>query len=113
MKIDKFSLYLANLNPRFGTEPGKTRPVVIIQSDLINEQHASTIVCPITTNVVKSANILRVHLSKKTSGLKKDSDILVDQIRAIDNNRLVKKIGKLNSRERDRLLSNLQILIFE
>jgi len=41
------------------------------------------------------------------------SDILVDQIRAIDNNLLQKKIGKLNLREKDKLISNLQILIFE
>ena len=42
MTIKKFHLYLADLNPRMGTEPGKTRPVVVIQTDLLNPTHPST-----------------------------------------------------------------------
>jgi mRNA interferase MazF len=72
MKIRKFNIYLADLSPRFGTEPGKTRPVVVLQTNLLNDGlHPSTIVCPITTNVIHEADILRVHLSPKAIGLKK------------------------------------------
>ena len=46
MKHKQYEIWLADLNPRMGTEPGKTRPVVIIQTDLLNDVHPSTIVCP-------------------------------------------------------------------
>ncbi|GBL34408.1 hypothetical protein EMGBS15_00030 [Filimonas sp.] len=83
--------------------------MVIIQTDLLNDLHLSTIVCPITTNVQPEAELLRVHL-KKTQ-LDKLSDILVDQIRAIDNKRLVKKIAKLNQEQVDALKRNIAILL--
>ena len=111
MKIEKFSVYLADLNPRMGTEPGKTRPVVVLQTDLLNNTHPSTIICPITTNILEGINLLRVHVSKKESGLDKDSDILVDQIRAIDNRRFKKHIGKLSAPHQEKLLENLRLLI--
>jgi mRNA interferase MazF len=77
MKYKQFDIWLADLNPTVGTEPGKTRPVVIIQTDLLNETHLSTIVCPITTNINPESEILRIHLTK--SQLQKLSDVLVDQ----------------------------------
>ena len=55
---------------------------------------APTIICPITTNVITSINLLRVHL--KQGQIDKLSDVLVDQLRAIDNKRLIKKLGVLN-----------------
>lgn len=113
MKIEKFNIYLADLNPRMGTEPGKTRPVVVIQTDLLNSIHPSTITCPITTKVVKDAEILRVHVSGREAGLSAESDILVDQIRAIDNRRFKKHLGKLSRQEQDKLLDNLRILLIE
>lgn len=113
MKIEKFHIYLADLNPRMGTEPGKIRPVVVIQTNLLNNTHPSTIVCPLTTKVAKEAEVLRVHIPKRESGFDHDSDILVDQVRAIDNKRFKKHIGKLNVQSQSRLLENLQILILE
>jgi mRNA interferase MazF len=113
MSPKKFEIWIANLNPAHGTEPGEIRPVVVMQTNLLNPVHSSVIICPITTKVTAKATLLRVHLSKKSSGLSKDSDILVDQIRAIDNQRLTKKVGKLNPSQREKLLRNLQILILE
>jgi mRNA interferase MazF len=113
MKIRKYHLYLADLNPRIGTEPGKTRPVVVLQTDLLNEAHCSTIVCPVTTNVVMEASILRVHLGENEAGLKKKSDILVDRIRAIDNRRFIKEIGVLSPQLREQLVRNVKIVLFE
>lgn len=93
---NQYEIWLADLNPQIGTETGKTRPVLIIQTDLLNKiPHPSTIICPLTTNIQINAKILRVHLSKGVANLKEDSAIMIDQIRAIDNKRLIKKIGVL------------------
>ena len=95
-RIKQYDVWLADLNPRFGTERGKLRPVVIIQTDLLSETgHPSTIICPITSNIIPDASILRVHLSEKEAGTTKPSDILVDQLRAIDNKRFIEKTGTL------------------
>lgn len=88
-------LYLANLNPRFGTEPGKIRPVVVVQTDSLNRYHPSTIVCPLTTKVAGFENPLRVAIPKGVSGLSRPSDILVDQVKSIDNRRLRRKLAAL------------------
>lgn len=88
-------LYVADLNPRFGTEPGKVRPVVVVQTDALNRFHPSTIVCPLTTKTAGFENPLRIHLPKGLTGLSRASDILVDQIKAIDNRRLRKELGAL------------------
>lgn len=88
-------LYLADLNPRFGTEPGKIRPVVVIQTNSLNRYHPSTIVCPLTTKVAGFENPLRVAIPKGVSGLSRSSDILVDQVKAIDNRRLRRELAVL------------------
>lgn len=111
MKIKQFEIWIADLNPRMGTEAGKIRPVVIIQTNLLNTQHPSTIVCPITTNVQPESEILRVHLKKSKFGLKEDCDIMIDQIRAIDNARLKQKIGELNSDTCELIRENLKIVL--
>jgi mRNA interferase MazF len=113
MKIEKFHIYLADLNPRFGTEPGKIRPVIVIQTDMLNDIHPSTIVLPITTQVIEEASILRVHLKKNETKLREDSDILIDQIRAIDNRRFIKHVGSIPESLQQRISENLRIIIFE
>ncbi len=109
MKIKQFDIWLANLNPSRGTEPGKTRPVVVVQTDLLNDTHLSTLICPITTNVQPEIELLRVHLKK--GQLDKLSDILVDQVRAIDNTRFIEKIGKLTKDQKIKLRNNLRIVL--
>jgi len=109
MNIKQFDIWLANLNPSVGTEPGKKRPVVIVQTDLLNETHLSTLICPITTNVKAEIELLRIHLKK--GQLDKLSDVLVDQVRAIDNKRLVKKLGHLNKEQIQKLKMNLRIVM--
>lgn len=113
MRIQKFHVYLADLNPRMGTEPGKVRPVVVVQTDLLNGTHPSTVVCPLTTKVTKEAQVLRVHLPKGSSGLREDSDILVDQIRSIDNRRFKKHLGQLTDHQKERLLESLRTIVLE
>ena len=88
-------IYVADLNPRFGTEPGKVRPVVVVQTDALNRSHPSTIICPLTTKIAGFENPLRVALPMGVSGLKRPSDVLVDQIKSIDNRRLRSKLGAI------------------
>lgn len=111
MKIKQFEIWIADLNPRVGTETGKIRPVIVVQTDLLNKEHPSTIICPITTNVEPDSEILRVHLKKSKFGLKEECDIMIDQVRAIDNKRLVKKIGEVDSNVREKIRENLKILL--
>ena len=83
-------IWLADLNPGKGTEPGKIRPVLIIQCQaLLDTAHPSTLIIPLTTNLIDDADPLRCRIPAAEK-LKKDSDLLVDQLRAIDNKRLVK-----------------------
>jgi mRNA interferase MazF len=92
--IKRGEVWLANLNPRRGTEAGKTRPVLIVQAQaLIDAGHPSTLVAPLTTNVVDDAEPLRIRVRAQSS-LRRNSDVLIDQIRAIDNRRLV--VGPLS-----------------
>jgi len=82
-------VYLANLNPGKGTEPGKTRPVLIVQDQaLIDVKHPSTLIIPLTTQLIDNAEPLRVRIAAKEK-LNKTSDLLIDQLRAIDNRRLI------------------------
>ena len=111
MKIKQFEIWIADLNPRMGTETGKIRPVIIVQTDLLNKEHPSTVICPITTNVKTDAEILRIHLKKSKSGLKEDCDIMIDQVRAIDNKRLVKKVGEVDSDTAGKVKENLKIVL--
>lgn len=111
MKIKQFEIWIADLNPRIGTEAGKIRPVIVVQTELLNSEHPSTIVCPITTNVKPDSEILRVHLKKSKFGLKEDCDIMIDQVRAIDNKRLVKKVGEVNSDIAAKVRENLKIVL--
>jgi len=109
MKIKQYDIWLADLNPSRGTEPGKTRPVVIVQTNLLNDTHLSSIICPITSNVKPEIELLRVHLLKNQ--LNKLSDILVDQIRAIDNSRLIQKVGSLSQKQILTVKQNITIVL--
>ncbi len=81
---------MANLESRHGTEPGKSRPVLVVQSQaLLDADHPSTLVVPLTTKVVEGAEPLRIRVPA-SAGIDRESDLLVDQLRAIDNRRLYK-----------------------
>jgi mRNA interferase MazF len=112
MEIKQFDIWIADLNPRIGTETGKTRPVIVVQTNLLNHiPHPSSIVCPITSNIVSKSDLLRVHLKKGMANLHQDCDILIDQVRAIDNRRLVKKVGMMPVSLVDKIKENLRIVL--
>lgn len=112
MTYNRFDVWLANLNPQRGTEVGKTRPVVVVQSDILNAAgHPSTMICPLTTNVQPEATILRVHLNDGDAGLNGAGDVLVDQVTAIDNKRFRRQLGTLPEDAANKLADALRILL--
>jgi len=111
MTYNQYDIWLADLNPQIGTEAGKIRPVLVIQTNLLNRiPHLSTLICPLTTNLTNGARILRVFVKKGTANLDYDCDIMIDQIRAIDNKRLIKKIGSLPSSVAEQVKENILII---
>ena len=88
-------LYLADLDPRFGSEPGKLRPVLVVQSDLLNQTgHPSTWVLPCTTRL-SGDNLLRVPLPARIAGNREQCEIMIDQSRSIDNRRFKRPLRAL------------------
>jgi mRNA interferase MazF len=85
--IKRGHVLVANFNPSKGTEAGKVRPCLVIQTDLLNDVgHPSTTVLPLTTRILDDAEPLRYRVSARDA-LKQDSDLMLDQMRTIDNRR--------------------------
>ena len=109
-KIKHGEIWIANLNPTRGTEPGKLRPVLIVQNQaLLDIEHPSTLIIPLSTKLIDAAEPLRIRI-KSQGKLKKDSNLLIDQIRAIDNKRLIE--GPL-FRCNERFMEKIYEAIFE
>jgi mRNA interferase MazF len=103
-------LFLADLEPHFGTEPGKQRPVLVVQSDLLNEvDHPSTWVLPCTTRLT-GENLLRVSVPAGMAGNSEDCEVMVDQSRSIDNRRLKKSLGRMPDRVLAEVKRKLRLL---
>lgn len=98
--FNRGEIYLAKLYPSKGHEPGKTRPVLILQTNMLNHiRHTTVIIVPLTTQLIDSTYPLRLRISKREN-LEVTSELLCDQIRAIDINRLVPdKIASLSGKE--------------
>jgi mRNA interferase MazF len=95
LRIDHGALLVADLNPRRGTEAGKLRPVVVLQTDLLNRTgHPSTWVVPCTTRLT-GESLLRVCLPTGAAGNDRECEVMIDQSRAIDNRRLRRRMGQL------------------
>ena len=95
MRIRRGSLYLADLSPHRGGEAGKVRPVLVVQSDLLNDVgHPSTWVLPCTTRLT-GENLLRVPLPRGIAGNRRNCEVMIDQSRAIDNRRFVRALKPL------------------
>jgi len=105
-------VYLANLNPRKGKEVGKLRPVLIFQTDMLNEiSHPTIIILPLSTKLVKNAFPLRYRIDQRDK-LEKDSDVLCDQIRAIDISRIVSEpLTVLNEKELLQIKHQVEIIL--
>ena len=86
-------IYMLDFGIPFGSEPGRRRPVVIIQADKENLNNLNTkVVVPLTSNTINADLRGNVFLPK---GLSKDSVALIHQIVVVDKFRLEEKITKL------------------
>jgi len=97
MRIKKGEVFLINFEPAFGSEQGRVRPAVVIQNDILNKYSPLTIVAPITSKVYKKEYSTNVFLKKESSGLDRDSTILLNQMRAVDKRRILKKLAFLDN----------------
>lgn len=83
-----------DFNPRVRTKPGRLRPALVLQSNLVNEAgDPSTIVIPTTSRLVEEAGILRFRLREGDGALDRDSDLLLGQLTAVANESFRKEIG--------------------
>jgi mRNA interferase MazF len=112
MAVRRGGIYLANLNPPKGSESGKIRPCVVLQSELLNlAGHPSTTILPLTSRLIEDAAPLRLRINAR-EGLRSDSEVMIDQIRTIDNRRFCSdQLTRLNSREMLQIETSLQIVL--
>jgi len=110
-EIKKGDVYFASLNPIVGSEQDGERPVVVVQNNLANKHSPTIIVVPITTVLKRMELPTHIPISKNRF-LKKDSMILVEQIRVIDKKRLKAYLGHLKP-EQMKLVDNAIVNIFE
>ena len=101
-------LWWADFGVPFGSEPGYKRPVIIIQNDFFNRSNINTtIVIPLTTNMILADAPGNIILNKNESKLKKDSVITISQIEVIDRQRLTEKISKLDKVTLEKIENNI------
>ena len=103
-------IFIADLNPGFGREVHKKRPVLVISSDILNKNSFSLVVIPFSS-IVPPFNQRDVVIISKAEGLEKDSVLLVDKIRAIDTDRLIKKVGKLSKEKMLEVEESLKLVL--
>jgi len=102
MVVNRFDVYLINLDPTVGSEIQKTRPCLIVSPDEMNRHIRTVIVAPMTT----AGKDYPTRVSCKFK--KKKGHIVLDQIRTIDKTRLVKKLGSINPETQLEVISILQ-----
>lgn len=102
MAINRFEVYLVNLDPTVGSEIKKTRPCLVISPDEINHNIRTVIVAPLTTR--GQAYPTRVPCRFKG----KIGQVVLDQIRTVDRSRLIKMLGKIDAKTSAAVLEVLQ-----
>lgn len=97
--IERGDLFLADLGSEsIGSEQRGIRPVLIIQNDIGNQFSPTVIIASITTKVNKTNLPTHIFLNKKTTDIREDSIVMLEQIRTIDKTRLKEKIGELDQK---------------
>ena len=101
MVIGRFDIFLVRLDPATGAETAKTRPCVVVSPDELNRSVSTVIIAPMTS--VRRGWPTRVEISFQG----KAGEIALDQIRAVDKIRLVKRLGHLDAETADAVLDTL------
>ncbi|HIP12481.1 MAG TPA: type II toxin-antitoxin system PemK/MazF family toxin [Arcobacter sp.] len=100
MTVSKGDIWLVNLNPiKKNNEMGKIRPVLVYQNNELNHSdYSTTIIMPFSTSLIDDAEPIRLRVTNREK-LKEDSDLVITQIRAIDNTRFIEKLAVLSKHE--------------
>ncbi len=105
-------LWWADFGIPFGSEPGYKRPVLIMQNDFFNNSKINTtIVIPLTTNLILADAPGNILITKHESKLKKDSVITISQIEVIDRQRLIEKITKIDKTIIEKIENNILFVL--
>ena len=105
-------LWWVDLGLPYGSEPGYRRPVLIIQNDFFNNSKINTtVIVPLTTNILYAEAPGNVFIHKNESKLGRDSVIVISHIKVIDRNRLIEKISKVNKSIMDEVENNLMFIL--
>ncbi len=107
MVVRRFDVYLVNLDPTVGHEIQKMRPCLVISPDEMNANIATVIIAPMTTKGRPYPTRVPCHFDGK------DGQVVLDQIRAVDKFRLVRKLGRIQSDEQKAVLDILLELFSE
>ena len=102
-------IYLVDFDPTVGAEIRKTRPALVIQNDIGNEYSPITIVAVITSKFDEPPYPTEVIMETEESGLSLRSAVVLNQIRSVDRQRLIKRVGHARARTMDRVDQAIQI----
>ncbi|MBN1355093.1 type II toxin-antitoxin system PemK/MazF family toxin [bacterium] len=102
MEVNRFDVFLVNLDPTVGSEIRKSRPCVIISPDEMNRNIRTVIIAPMTTKGRNYPTRVKIRFSGKTG------QVVLDQIRTVDKSRLAKHLGRLNPGQCETVLGILQ-----
>jgi len=102
MEIDQYQIILVNLDPTLGSEIQKTRPCVVISPNEMNKFLNTVVIAPMTTSSKNYPTRIMIQHDNKTGW------IVLDQIRTIDKQRIIKDLGRLNKSEISELKSVLK-----
>ena len=102
MAINRFDVYLIDLEPTIGSEIKKTRPCLVVSPDEINHNMHTVVIAPMTTKG-------RIYPTRAPCHFKgKNGLVVLDQIRTVDQARLVRKLGRIDSKTATEILAILQ-----
>jgi mRNA interferase MazF len=97
VNIRRGDIYYADLSPVIGSEQGGVRPVLIVQNNVGNRFSPTVIAAAITSQRAKANLPTHIMLNAQTTGLAKDSVVLLEQVRTIDKHRLKERMGRLDN----------------
>lgn len=106
MELNRGDIVIVSLYPQKGDEVGKIRPAVIVSGDDENTILDTVMLMPLSTDLIDNMHPYRMKILKR-DGLKEDSDILINQIRALSKTRIKEKIAKLSDEEYNAIIQNL------
>ena len=107
MGINRFEIYLVNLDPVIGKEIKKTRPCLIVSPNEMNHHIATVIIAPMTAKIRNYPSRVKCKFKNKFE------QVVLDQLRAVDKKRLVKKLGTIGVDVQKKVLDVLQEIFTE